>query len=196
MRVIGRLCVFCGSNAGYDPRFIEASRALGQALAANGIDLVYGGASVGLMGAVADAAMGSGGKVIGIMPRALVEKEIAHKGLADLRVVGSMHERKALMAELSDGFVALPGGIGTLEELFEVWTWAQLGHHAKPCALFNVAGFYDGLTAFVDQVVGHGFMKPAHRDMLVVADTLPVLLDRLRSYTPPVVTKWIKAGER
>jgi uncharacterized protein (TIGR00730 family) len=191
-----RLCVFCGSNPGYDPRFIEAARALGQALAAEGIGLVYGGASVGLMGAVADAAMEGGGEVVGVMPRALAEKEIAHKGLADLRIVGSMHERKALMAELSDGFVALPGGIGTFEELFEVWTWAQLGHHAKPCVLFNIAGFYDGLTTFLDSVAAHGFMKAAHRDMLIVAGTVPALLGRLRAYEPPVVTKWIGADKR
>jgi uncharacterized protein (TIGR00730 family) len=191
-----RICVFCGSNPGDDPRYIGAARALGQALAADGVGLVYGGASVGLMGAVADAALEAGGEVIGVMPRALAEKEIAHKGLADLRITGSMHERKALMAALSDGFVALPGGAGTFEELFEVWTWAQLGHHAKPCALLNVAGFYDGLATFLDGVAAHGFMKQPHRDMLIVADAIPLLMERLRTYAPPVVTKWIRAGER
>src|SRR3712207_4421075 len=132
-----RLCVFCGSNAGQDPVYLQMARSLGEIMAGQGIELVYGGASVGLMGAVADAAITKGGHVIGVMPQALVDKEIAHKGLSDLRVVGSMHERKALMAELADGFIALPGGLGTFEELFEVWTWAQLGYHRKPCALLN-----------------------------------------------------------
>ena len=164
-----RLCVFCGSSEGRDPAYLQAARALGETLAVNGIGLVYGGASVGLMGALADAALIAGGEVTGVMPRALVEKEIAHNRLSDLRVVGSMHESKALMAELSDGFVALPGGIGTFEELFEMWTWAQLGHHTKPCALLNVRGFYDGLIAFLDQVAERGFMKGAHLAMLIVA---------------------------
>ncbi len=191
-----RICVFCGSSPGYDPRFMAAATAFGQALAANGIGLVYDGASVGLMGAVADAVMGGGGDVIGVIPQALVAKEVAHHGLKDLRVVGSMHERKALMAELADGFVALPGGIGTFEELFEVWTWAQLGDIEKPCALYNVAGFYDGLTAFLDHVVQQGFMKALHREMLIVADDSATLLDRLGAYTAPAQTKWIKADER
>ena len=190
-----RLCVFCGSNAGTDPRFIEMARRLGSELAARRIGLVYGGASVRLMGAVADAALAGGGEVVGVMPRSLAEKEIAHKGLPDLRIVGSMHERKALMADLSDGFVALPGGVGTFEELFEVWTWGQLGHHQKPCALLNVAGFYDGLIGFLDGVARLGFMKQPHREMLVVADAVPALLDALRSYTPPVVTKWIRPDQ-
>jgi uncharacterized protein (TIGR00730 family) len=193
--MIRRLCVFCGSNAGRDPRFVAVAQALGRRLAADGIGIVYGGASIGLMGAVADAAIEAGGDVIGVIPDALAAKEIAHRGLTELRLVRSMHERKALMAELSDGFVALPGGIGTLEELFEVWTWAQLGHHAKPCAFLNVAGFYDSLLAFLDEVAAHAFMKPAHREMLVVADTIPTLMDRLHAYQPPTVTKWIRAGE-
>ncbi|MEA1649557.1 TIGR00730 family Rossman fold protein [Nitrospirillum sp. BR 11164] len=191
-----RLCVFCGSSPGFDPRYLEAARGLGRALAGAGIGLVYGGASVGLMGAVADAVLDAGGQVIGVIPESLKKKEIAHAGLTDLRVVASMHERKALMAELSDGFIALPGGIGTFEELFEVWTWAQLGHHQKPCAIYNVAGFYDGLTAFLDSVVASGFMKQNHRDMLVTADTAETLLDKLRAYHAPAVTKWIKADER
>ncbi|TWB49651.1 TIGR00730 family Rossman fold protein [Nitrospirillum viridazoti] len=191
-----RLCVFCGSSPGFDPQYLEAARGLGRALAGAGIGLVYGGASVGLMGAVADAVLEVGGQVIGVIPESLKKKEIAHAGLTDLRVVASMHERKALMAELSDGFIALPGGIGTFEELFEVWTWAQLGHHQKPCAIYNVAGFYDGLTAFLDGVVASGFMKQNHRDMLVTADTAAALLDKLRAYEPPAVTKWIKADER
>jgi uncharacterized protein (TIGR00730 family) len=191
-----RLCVFCGSSEGRDPAYRQAARALGETLAANGIGLVYGGAAVGLMGALADAALGAGGEVSGVMPRALVEKEIAHNRLGDLRVVGSMHERKALMAELSDGFVALPGGIGTFEELFEMWTWAQLGHHGKPCALLNVRGFYDGLIAFLDQVAERGFMKGAHRAMLIVGQEPMELIERLRAYEPPAVSKWITARER
>ncbi|WP_201859469.1 LOG family protein [Microvirga soli] len=191
-----RLCVFCGSNAGQDPVYLNNARALGEALAASGIGLVYGGASVGLMGAVADAVLDKGGDVIGVMPKALVDKEIAHKGLSDLRVVGSMHERKALMAELADGFIALPGGLGTFEELFEVWTWAQLGYHRKPCALLNAGGFYDKLTDFLDDVVERGFVKPIHRAMLIVENDPAVLIQAIRAYEPPQVDKWIKAGER
>jgi uncharacterized protein (TIGR00730 family) len=191
-----RLCVFCGSNAGRDPIYVATARALGEALAASGIDLVYGGAAVGLMGAVADAAIVRGGHVIGVMPQALVDKEIAHRGLSDLRVVGSMHERKALMAELADGFIALPGGLGTFEELFEVWTWAQLGYHRKPCALLNAGGFYDKLTDFLDDVVERGFVKPIHRAMLIVENEPAALIEAMRAYEPPQVDKWIKAGER
>lgn len=191
-----RLCVFCGSNAGQDPIYIETARSLGKALARNGIDLVYGGASVGLMGAVADSALAHGGRVIGVMPQALVDKEIAHNGLSDLRVVGSMHERKALMAELADGFIALPGGLGTFEELFEVWTWAQLGYHEKPCALLNAGGFYDKLTSFLDDVVERGFVKPVHRAMLIVESDPAALIEAIRAYEPPKVIKWIREGER
>jgi uncharacterized protein (TIGR00730 family) len=191
-----RLCVFCGSNAGQDPVYFETAQTLGRALATNGIDLVYGGAAVGLMGAVADAALAKGGHVIGVMPQALVDKEIAHRGLSDLRVVGSMHERKALMAELADGFIALPGGLGTFEELFEVWTWAQLGYHRKPCALLNAGGFYDKLTDFLDEVVERGFVKPIHRAMLIVENEPAALIEAMRAYEPPQVDKWIKAGER
>jgi uncharacterized protein (TIGR00730 family) len=191
-----RLCVFCGSSAGQDPVYLETARLLGETLAGNGIELVYGGASVGLMGTVADAALAAGGRVIGVMPQALVDKEIAHAGLSDLRVVGSMHERKAMMAELSDGFIALPGGLGTFEELFEVWTWAQLGYHKKPCALLNVADFYDKLADFLDDVVARGFVKPIHRAMLIVKDEPASLIDAIRAYEPPKVEKWIKAGER
>ena len=193
---LGRLCVFCGSNPGRDPRFLAGARDLGRHLAREGIGLVYGGASVGLMGAVADAALEAGGEVIGVIPRALADKEVAHGGLTDLRVVGSMHERKALMAELSDGFVALPGGAGTFEELFEVWTWAQLGYHAKPCGLLDIAGFYGQLTAFLDTTAAQGFMKAEHRDMLVVAQTPGEILTRFAAYVPPQVGKWITADER
>jgi uncharacterized protein (TIGR00730 family) len=175
---------------------MKTARLLGETLARNGIELVYGGASVGLMGAVADAVLENGGHVIGVMPQALVDKEIAHTSLSDLRVVGSMHERKALMAELSDGFIALPGGLGTFEELFEVWTWAQLGYHKKPCALLNVAGFYDKLAHFLDDVVERGFVKPVHHAMLIVNEDPAALIDAIRSYEPPKVEKWIKTGER
>ncbi len=188
-----RICVFSGSNPGRKPEYVEAARELGTALAQAGIGVVYGGASIGLMGAVADAAMAQGGEVIGIIPQALVDKEIAHPGLTDLRVVGSMHERKALMAELSDGFVALPGGLGTLEELFETWTWAQLGYHAKPCAVYNLGGFYDGLCAWLDHVVTEQFMKPQHRDMLIVASEPQALLKGMREYEVPTgVVKWVE----
>ncbi len=187
-----RLCVFSGSSSGRLPSYTAAAEGLGSAFAARGIGLVYGGASVGLMGSLADAVLAGGGEVIGVMPRALHEREIGHAGLDDLRVVGSMHERKALMAELSDGFIALPGGAGTLEELFEVWTWAQLGHHRKPCALYNVDGYYDGLAAFLDHIVDERFLKPVHRDMLIVERELDALLAAIDDYDAPIVDKWIK----
>lgn len=188
-----RICVFSGSNPGRKPEYVEAARELGKALAQAGIGVVYGGASVGLMGAVADAAMAAGGEVIGIIPKALVDREIAHPGLSDLRIVGSMHERKALMADLSDGFVALPGGLGTLEELFEVWTWAQLGHHAKPCAVYNLGGFYDGLTQWLDHVVQEQFIRPQHRGMLIVESQPQALLKAMSEYEVPTgVVKWVE----
>jgi uncharacterized protein (TIGR00730 family) len=193
---LDRLCVFCGSSPGHNPAHVAAAAQLGKLLAERSIGVVYGGASIGLMGALADAAQAAGGEVIGVIPRALVEWEVAHTGLADLRVVGSMHERKALMAELSDGFIALPGGIGTLEELFEVWTWAQLGSHGKPCALLNVLGFYDGLLGFLDSVVGEGFLRPPHRTMLLVGDTCEGLLEKMESYRAPPKTKWVSRAER
>ncbi|HWL03269.1 MAG TPA: TIGR00730 family Rossman fold protein [Microbacteriaceae bacterium] len=189
-----RLCVFSGSSSGRAPAYAGAARGLGSALAQAGIGIVYGGASVGLMGVLADAAQAGGGEVIGVMPQSLMDKEIGHPGLTDLRVVGSMHERKALMADLSDGFIALPGGAGTLEELFEVWTWAQLGHHRKPCALYNVAGYYDGLAAFLDHIVVEQFVKPVHREMLIVERDLDSLLAAIASYEAPIVDKWIGRG--
>lgn len=165
---------------------------LGQLLAASEIGVVYGGASVGLMGTVADAVLRAGGQVIGVIPQSLVDKEVAHKGLQDLRITSSMHERKALMADLSDGFIALPGGIGTLEELFEIWTWAQLGHHSKPCALLNTEGFYDGLATFLDTVVAEGFLKKLHRTMLITERSPEDLLVAMKSYAaPPMGGKWI-----
>ncbi|WP_411887435.1 TIGR00730 family Rossman fold protein [Hydrocarboniphaga effusa] len=191
-----RLAVFCGSSTGRDPEYRKAAQALGGLLGLRGIGLVYGGASVGLMGAIADAARAANGEVIGVIPQALVDREVAHPHLSDLRVVGSMHERKALMAELSDGFIALPGGLGTFEELFEIWTWAQLGSHRKPVALLNVAGYYDGLLGFLDRCVSEAFVRPGHRDMLIVADKPDALLQRIESYRAPDSSRWIEPRER
>ncbi len=190
-----RICVFCGSSSGNRPDYLEAANQLGTALAKAGIGLVYGGAQVGLMGEVANAALAAGGEVIGVIPKALVDRELAHEGLTKLKVVGSMHERKAMMAELSDGFIALPGGVGTFEELFEVWTWAQLGHHRKPCAVFNVSGYYDKLIDFLDHCVEQGFFKPVYRDMLIVEPSVESLLQAVSDYQPPSVVKWINSEQ-
>ena len=188
-----RLCVFCGANAGNGPRYREASEALGQALVRAGIGLVYGGAGIGLMGTIADAVHNAGGEVIGVIPRNLVEREVAHHRINDLRVVESMHDRKALMAELSDGFIALPGGVGTLEELFEVWTWGHLGLHGKPCALLDVDGFYARLSQFLDHVDREGFLRQGVRDMLLIDDNPDRLISRMGLYrapaTPLVLTR-------
>lgn len=188
-----RLCVFCGANSGHDPRYMKAAAALGRSIAQAGLGLVYGGASIGLMGAVADAALAEGGEVIGVIPQTLVAREVAHHGLSDLRIVTSMHERKALMADLSDGFIALPGGVGTLEELFEVWTWSHLGLHRKPCALLDVDGFYRGLSGFLDHVDREGFLREGVRDMLLIDDDAVRLLERMRAWrapeTPQVLTR-------
>ncbi|KQX25552.1 MULTISPECIES: TIGR00730 family Rossman fold protein [unclassified Sphingomonas] len=194
--MIRTLCVFCGSSPGFDPAHGAAARALGAALAGAGIDLVYGGGRVGLMGMVADSVMAAGGRVTGVIPRALADLEVAHRGLTELHVVGSMHERKALMADRSDGFIALSGGIGTFEELFEIWTWGQLGDHAKPVALLNVAGFYDKLAGFLDDVVAAGFLRDAHRSMLMVDDDPAALVRRMQDYRPPIVEKWIGREQR
>jgi uncharacterized protein (TIGR00730 family) len=186
-----RLCIFCGSSPGARPDYAAATEELAQLLARRGIGVVYGGASVGLMGLLADSALAAGGEVVGVIPAALEAKELAHTGLTDLHVVGSMHERKALMAELSDGFIALPGGSGTLEELFEVFTWSQLGLHRKACALLNVAGYYDGLEAFLDHAVRERFLRAEHRAMLLCEDTPPAVLDALERFEPAVVDKWL-----
>jgi uncharacterized protein (TIGR00730 family) len=191
-----RLCIFAGSAAGTNPNYLRDARKIGALLAGRKIGLVYGGASVGLMGAAADAALEAGGEVIGVIPKSLVAREVAHKKLPDLRIVNSMHERKATMAQLSDGFIAIPGGIGTLEELFEIWTWAQLGEHEKPCALLNTDNYYAPLLSFLDKVVSDGFLKPAHREMLLVDSDPDRLLDRLNTYVPPIVVKWIGGKER
>jgi uncharacterized protein (TIGR00730 family) len=182
MTELRRVCVFCGSKHGVRPEYTEAARAMGTTMAAAGIDLVYGGGRVGLMGEVADAVLDAGGEVIGVIPEHMSDREIAHYGLTDLRIVGSMHERKALMYELSDGFVALPGGLGTLEELFEITTWSQLGLHAKPTGLLDVDGFYAPLVGFLDQLVTEGFVADRHRQLLRVAATPSAMLDRLAAF--------------
>jgi len=193
---LNSVCVFCGSSPGASPVYGEAAARLGRTLAGRGLTLVYGGGRVGLMGIAADAALAAGGKVIGVIPEALATLELAHDGLTELHVVGSMHERKARMSELSDGFLALPGGIGTLEEWFEVWTWSQLGFQPKPCGLLNAAGYYDHLLAFLDHMTGERFLTPVHRSMAIVDDQPERLLDRLASYQPPRASKWIDATER
>jgi uncharacterized protein (TIGR00730 family) len=189
-----RVCVYCGSSMGARPAYARAARGLGEELARRGLGLVYGGAHVGLMGVVADACRSAGGEVIGVIPGSLVEAEVAHTGLDDLRVVGSMHERKALLAELADGFVALPGGFGTLDELCEVVTWSQLGLHPvpKPCGLLDVAGFFAPLVALFDGAVAEGFVRAEHRDLVLVDDEPAALLDALAAWTPPPPTrKWV-----
>ncbi len=183
--------MFAGSSPGTREGYRSAATALGTALANRGIGVVYGGASIGLMGAVADAALGAGGSVIGVLPQALADVEVAHDGLTELHIVPSMHDRKAQMADLADGFIALPGGIGTLEETFEVWTWSQLRIHGKPIGLLNVDGFYDGLATFLDHVVDHGFMKPVHRDILITDADPSGLIDRLLAAEVPSSTKWV-----
>jgi hypothetical protein len=193
---IRRVCVYCGSSVGGRRVYREATRALGVELARRGWGLVYGGGGVGLMGILAEAVAGAGGEVIGVIPRALMEREgVAADGLGELRVVGSMHERKAQMAELSDAFVALPGGLGTLEELFETLTWAQLGLHRKPCGLLDAGGYYHKLVALLDHAVEEGFVRPQHRELLMVGDEPGELLDRLAVHRPPAVEKWIELAE-
>jgi uncharacterized protein (TIGR00730 family) len=189
--LLHRICVFCGSSPGSDAAFAAAAERLGRVLAEQQLGLVYGGASVGLMGRLADAALAAGGEVIGVIPRALVDQEVAHHGLADLRVVSSMHERKALMADLADAFVALPGGLGTLDELFEILTWAQLGLHHKPIGLLDVGGYFAALLAFLDGAVRARFVAPAHRAMLLRADDPVALLDACRTYQAPAPFKWV-----
>jgi len=190
-----RICLFCGSSPGARPEYAEAARALGRVTAEEGLTLVYGGSSVGLLAEAADAALAAGGQVVGVIPRALYEKEIAHKGLTELHVVDSMHQRKALMAELSDGFVALPGGLGTLEEFFEVLTWAQLGFHAKPCGLLDVCRFFDQLRDFLDRCVAERFIRQQHRDIVLISENPAELIAEFRVYTAPYVAKWIERGD-
>jgi uncharacterized protein (TIGR00730 family) len=190
-----RVCVFAGSSAGARIEYGAAAVSLGRALAARGMGLVYGGARVGLMGILADAALQAAGEAIGVIPHALVAREVAHAGLTTLHVVETMHERKALMVDLADAFVALPGGWGTLDELFEILTWAQLGLHRKPCGLLNVQGYFDPLLAFVDHSIEEGFVRRESRRLLVVAGDPEALLDLLAAQTPPAVEKWIDRAE-
>ena len=190
-----RICVFCGSSAGASLEYAKAARALGALFSRERVGLVYGGASVGLMGALADSVLADGGEVIGIIPHHLVSKEVAHQHLSDLRVVSSMHERKALMSELADGFIALPGGFGTFEEFCEVLTWAQLGLHRKPTGLLNVAGYYDPLLTMFDRAVDHQFVRPHHRELVLSATEPAQLLEAMRRFRPPDVPKWIRTTE-
>lgn len=189
------VCIYCGSSPGADPAFVLAAKSVGQLLAQSGRTLVYGGGRVGMMGAVADAALAARGRVIGIIPQALMQKEIAHLGLTELRVVGSMHERKAMMADLADGFLALPGGLGTLEELFEAWTWGQLGLHAKPYGLLDVNGLFAPLLGFLDRLVEQRFVRSEHRAMLHVNNDPAALLADMESQRPKHVPKWIDRDE-
>lgn len=190
-----RICVFCGSNYGARPTYTEAAKRLGEALAERGIGLVYGGGRVGLMGEVADAIMGAGGEAIGIIPEALFAREVGHQGLTELHIVSSMHERKAMMADLSDAFITMPGGFGTMEEFFEVLTWGQLGLHTKPCGLLNVDGYYDTLLGLFDRFLNERFARREHRAFIIDDTDVTSLLDRLATYQPPVLEKWIADDE-
>ncbi|MFD1426028.1 uncharacterized protein (TIGR00730 family) [Kroppenstedtia sanguinis] len=185
------ICVFCGSSPGSNPVYIEGAKQLGIALAESDITLVYGGARVGLMGAVADTVLDHGGQAIGVIPKSLVDREIAHTGLTHLHIVDSMHERKALMADLADGFIALPGGSGTLEEFFEVFTWAQLGHHQKPCGLLNLNDYYTPLLQFIDHTIREGFMKEDYRAIIPSESSPEPLLQRFEKYQAPKIVKWV-----
>ena len=191
-----RICVFCGSSPGVDPIYVETAVKLGHLLAHQGIGLVYGGASIGVMGAVANAALEAGGEVIGVMPKHLIDKEVGHSNLTELYVTRNMHERKMRMADLSDGFIALPGGMGTLEEVFEILTWGQLGIHEKPCGFVNVNGYYDKLLQFLDHSVEQGFLRPQHRAIALVDESAEGLLMKLLGYDAPKIYKWIDKEDR
>lgn len=191
MTGLRRICVFCGSSPGGSPRYREAATELAEALYEEGCGLVYGGASKGLMGALADRMLELDGEVIGVIPQSLKDKEIAHKGLSKLHVVDSMHERKSMMAMLSDGFIALPGGTGTLEEIIESVTWGQLQFHNKPCGLLNVEGYFNHLLAFLDHAMAQQFLRPPHRAILQVAESAPRLLIKMRAYEAPILSKWV-----
>lgn len=190
-----RICVFCGSSFGADPAFRRAARQVGVLVAKRGVELVYGGGNIGLMGEIANACLDHGGHVIGVIPRSLASRELAHTGLTDLRIVNSMHERKAVMADLADAFMALPGGLGTLEEFCEILTWAQLGFHAKPCGLLSVDNYFKGLLDFLAQTVSAGFLRAEHLQMVFVEQDPEVLLDRFESYIPDPLEKWIRRDE-
>ena len=186
-----RVCVFTGANSGARTEYTLAAQQLARELVSRGHELVYGGGRVGLMGVLADAVLSFGGKVVGVIPEALAAKEVAHQGLTDLRLVTSMHERKALMSDLADAFIALPGGLGTLDEYFEILTWAQLGLHAKPCGMLNICNYFDPLLAFLDRAVAERFLKTEHRAMIITAESPGDLLDRMAAYQAPKVQKWI-----
>ena len=190
------ICVFCGSSPGALTEYADVARRLGRELVRRKLELVYGGGRVGLMGAIADAVLDAGGRVMGVIPEALERREVAHTGVTDLRVVASMHERKALMADLSDGFVAMPGGLGTLDEMFEILTWAQLGIHAKPCGFLNVAGYFDRLFAFLDDAVAQRFLSLEHRKLMLVDTSPEALLDRFAAYVPTATDKWVDRDQR
>jgi uncharacterized protein (TIGR00730 family) len=192
---VKRICVFCGSSVGTDPAFSVATKTVGEALARRGLELIYGGGNVGLMGIVADAAIAAGGKVIGVIPQSLVDRELAHRGITNLHTVSSMHERKAMMADLSDAFIALPGGYGTIEEFCEILTWAQLGLHQKPFGLLNVQKFYDGFIAHIDHAVSMKFIRPLHRELLLTDTTIDGLLEQFTRFKPLPVHKWIDRDE-
>ncbi len=190
-----RICVYCGSSLGRDPIYVQSAKALAAALAQRGLGLVYGGASVGVMGTIADEVLSHGGEVVGVMPDSLAQKELAHPNLTELYIVDTMHTRKAKMASLADGFIALPGGMGTLEELFEMLTWAQLGFHQKPIGLLNIDGYYDALLRFIDHTVQEGFVRPTHRKLLLEATSAEALLAQFETYHPVEVTKWLDRGD-
>lgn len=192
---IKRICVYCGSSPGRDPAFSLAAASLAETMCERGIGLVYGGAAVGVMGALANAVLEAGGEAIGVIPKSLAIKEVAHANLTELHVVTSMHDRKAMMAELADGFIALPGGWGTLEEIFEILTWAQLGFHEKPCGLLNIEGYYDGLIGFLDNAIEQQFVREACRPMLMTANNPASLLDQFAVYRAPKVRKWMTENE-
>lgn len=195
MTEIRTVCVYCGSSPGAQPAYAEAARQLGTLLAREGIELVTGGGKVGLMGVVADAVLDAGGKAVGIIPQALWDREVGHEGLTELVIVQTMHERKARMGTRADAVIALPGGLGTLEEITEMLTWAQLGIHSKPCGLLNVAGYYDALVTFLDHAVTERFIRRPHREMLTVASSPEDMLAGLRAYTPPSVSKWMDRSD-
>lgn len=191
MNRLNKICVYCGSNPGKRSIYTEQAKKLGELLVQKEIELVYGGASVGVMGVIADAVINNGGRATGIIPKDLLRKEVAHQNLSELQVVASMHERKARMADISDGFIALPGGLGTVEELFEMLTWAQLGFHQKPVGILNAGGYFDHLSTFLDHAVAEQFVKREHRKMLMIEEDPATLIDAFEQYESPVVEKWI-----
>lgn len=195
MRTFQRLCVFCGSKKGNQPDYAEAAQALGELMVRENIDLVFGGGRIGLMRVIADTVLEGGGEAIGVIPHGLAKKEVAHQRVTELHLVDSMHERKAIMAQLSDGFIAMPGGLGTLEEIAEALTWGQLGIHKKPCGILNVGGFYDDLVSFLDTATAHEFLKPEQRALISVGKEPEGLLDAMSNHEPPTGTRWLTKSE-